>query len=77
LTMMRKGKMVKVGKIEAALKKYQPKNMQEAFRLLDDLKFGLSNQEANEIVHAWWAEQVCLMRHDKGVLATPSVCEVA
>lgn len=35
----------------------------------DDLKFNLTNQEANQIAHQWEAEQIILSRHGKGILA--------
>lgn len=69
----RKGRASKFQKIQTALEK--AKSMSDVYRILDEGKFNLSNEEERQIARKWQILQEMLADYEKGVYA-PSTQEV-
>jgi hypothetical protein len=69
MVLYRKGKMIKIEKIEKHLAKFQPKTYMEAWNLLDAGRFNLNSREMNDICHNYITGLEILATHGKGILA--------
>jgi len=69
MVIQRKGRATKLQKIQTAIKNAH--DIEDVYRILDEQKFNLSNEEAYKIAQTWHKEQVILRAHGKGAYATP------